>query len=265
MPFLSSLFNHVNSRTVQVLTVILAQIQCVPQRAGPEIHSVFRIWSLPKSCHSQHTAAADRFEGHHFQILYACAHVVPFPGQIARSFCPNSLGQTMYRRSEWRQHVCWIYWEELCRDVVSRPRQGLHCLVRPHLETSLDNLSERCPGWSREGAECAARWICAKLDKANYCWTKTYEECCSDLNWATVHQRHLLLTWCQAYKIITNLDCLRFDNYFCFNQSSTRSHWLTLRCASSRIRYSFFINLPFVWNTTPFNSIFYGVSKLKLF
>ena len=23
-------------------------------------------------------------------------------------------------------------------------------------------------------------------DKANYCWTKTYEECSSDLNWATV-------------------------------------------------------------------------------
>ena len=23
---------------------------------------------------------------------------------------------------------------------------------------------------------------------------QTYEECCSDLNWATVHQRHLLLT-----------------------------------------------------------------------
>ena len=26
-------------------------------------------------CHSQHTAAADRFEGCHFLILYACAHV----------------------------------------------------------------------------------------------------------------------------------------------------------------------------------------------
>ena len=131
--------------------------------------------------------------------------------------------------------------------------------------TSLDNLSERCPGWSREGAECAARWICAKWDKANYCWTKTYEECCSDLNWATVYQRHLLLTCCQAYKIINNLDCLRFDDYFCFNQSSTRSHWLTLRCASSRIRYFLFINLPFIWNTIPFNSTSYGVSKLKLF
>ena len=90
-------------------------------------------------------------------------------------------------------------------------------LVRPHLETC-------SPVWTsyQKGAQddlekvqkCAARWICAKWDKANYCWT-----------------------------IINNLDCLRFDDYFCFNQSSTRSHRLTLCCASSRInayRYSFF-------------------------
>ena len=31
--------NHVNSRTVQVLTVILARIQCVSQRAGPAIRT----------------------------------------------------------------------------------------------------------------------------------------------------------------------------------------------------------------------------------
>ena len=37
-------------------------------------------------------------------------------------------------------------------------------------------------------------------------------KCCSDLHWATVHQRHLLLTRCQAYKIINNPDCLQFDN-----------------------------------------------------
>ena len=101
--------------------------------------------------------------------------------------------------------------------------------------TSLDTLSERCQDDLEKVQKCAARWICAKWDKANYCWTKTYEECRSDLNWATVHQRHLLLTCCQAYKIINNLDCLQFDDYFCFNQSSTRSHRLTLRCASSRI------------------------------
>ena len=118
--------------------------------------------------------------------------------------------------------------------------------------------------------KCAARWICVKWDKANHCWTKTYEECSSDLNWATVHQRHLLLTCCQGYKIINKLNCLQFDNYFCFNQSSTRSHKLTLCCASSRInayRYSFFINLSFLWNTIPFNITSYGEfkSKLKLF
>ena len=117
-------------------------------------------------------------------------------------------------------------------------------LVRPHLKTC-------SPVWTpyqrgvlddlEKVQKSAARWICAKWDNANYCWTKTYEECCSELNWATVHQRHLLLTCCQAYKIVNNMDSLRFEDYFCFNQSCTRSHRLTLCCASSRVnayRYS---------------------------
>ena len=61
--------------------------------------------------------------------------------------------------------------------------------------------------------KCAARWICAKW--SNYCWSKTYEECHSNINWATVHQRHLLLTCCKACKIVNNIDCLWFEDYFC--------------------------------------------------
>ena len=59
-------------------------------------------------------------------------------------------------------------------------------LVRPHLESC-------SPVWSpyQKGAQdalekvqrCAARWICAKWDKANHCWDKTYEDCRSHLNW----------------------------------------------------------------------------------
>ncbi len=62
-------------------------------------------------------------------------------------------------------------------------------LVRPHLETC-------APVWTpyQKGAQddlekvqrYAARGICARWDKENYCWTKTYEECLSQLNWATV-------------------------------------------------------------------------------
>ena len=132
-------------------------------------------------------------------------------------------------------------------------------LVRPHLETC-------SPVWTpyQKGAQdvlekvqrCAARWICARWDKVNFCWSKTSEECLSHLNWVTVRQRHLLLSCCQAFKIINNLDCIRFDDYLRFNKSSTRSHRFTLCCTRSRInafRYSFFINIPFLWNTIPFD------------
>ena len=94
------------------------------------------------------------------------------------------------------------------------------------------------------------------------CWSKTYEECRSQLRWPTVQQRHQLLSGCQTFKIIHNL--------LCFNRSSTRSHSLTLRCTRSRInsfRYSFFVNIPFLWNTIPYdivNSTSYAVFKYKL-
>ena len=111
-------------------------------------------------------------------------------------------------------------------------------LVRPHLETC-------APVWTpyQKGAQDdlekvqrrAARWICTKWDKVSHCWSKTYEECRSQLRWPTVQQRHQLLSCCQTFKITHNLDCLNFDDYLCFNQSSTRSHSLTLHCTRSRI------------------------------
>ena len=78
---------------------------------------------------------------------------------------------------------------------------------------------------------------------------------------------HQLLSCCQTFKIIHNLDCLNFNDYLCFNQSSTRSHSLTLRCTRSRInsfRYFFFVNIPFLWNTISYdivNSTSYAAFK----
>ena len=108
----------------------------------------------------------------------------------------------------------------------------------------------------------------------NYCWTKTYEECCSDLNWATVHQRHLLLACCQGYKIINKLNCLQFDDYFCvlinLLPGLVDLHWIVQVPELTHIDILFlifFINLPFLWNTIPFNivdSTSYGAFKSKL-
>ena len=95
---------------------------------------------------------------------------------------------------------------------VSAKARAYIVLVCLHFETC-------SPVWTpyQRGAQddlekvkkCAPRWICVKWD--NYCWSKTYEECHSDLTWATVHHRHLLLMACK----INNIDCLQFEDYFC--------------------------------------------------
>ena len=45
------------------------------------LHS-FKFTQLVNKSHSQHLVAAVRYEGRRFLMLYACAHVVSFPGQI---------------------------------------------------------------------------------------------------------------------------------------------------------------------------------------
>ena len=50
--------------------------------ATQRLHS-FKFTLVNKS-HSEHSVVAVRCEGRHFLILYACAHVVSFPGQIPR-------------------------------------------------------------------------------------------------------------------------------------------------------------------------------------
>ena len=57
----------------RILTVFLAQNCCLSKRAGPKMLSVFKPWLV-----FQHTAAAARCVGHHFQILCACTQVVSF-------------------------------------------------------------------------------------------------------------------------------------------------------------------------------------------
>ena len=87
------------------------------------------------------------------------------------------------------------------------------------------------------------------------------------------HDRILQLIVCQAFKVIHNLNCLDFHEYLSFNESRTRSHRLSLRPTGSRInsfRYSFFINIPFLWNTLPVDildatSLSTFKSKLKNF
>ena len=128
-------------------------------------------------------------------------------------------------------------------------------LVRPHLEFC-------APVWTLHGIsdqnnfdkvqKSAARWICARRDCSCFQWSKSYDICRAELGWLTILDHHRLLSCSWVYKMIHKLDCLKFEDYFIFNNSSTRSHGFCIRISSSRInafRYSFFINVPSLWNT----------------
>ena len=122
------------------------------------------------------------------------------------------LGQTMYRRSEWRATcacMCSIYLEELCRDVVSRPRPGF---TMPLFASTLSHAHHAVWTLYQKGAQddlekvqkCAARWICAKWDKANYClWGMLF--------WFSLGHSTSETTPANMLSGLQNLNCLRFD------------------------------------------------------
>ena len=119
-----------------------------------------------------------------------------------------------------------------------------------HLLSQLLDFPSTAPNVQKR----AARWICAKWDRSTFCWSKSYEDCRRELKWQTLQQRRHMLSCCQVYKITKQLDCLDFDTYFKYRISVTRSHDGTLVIPSSRInafRYSFFVNVPFLWNSLP--------------
>ena len=109
--------NNDNSKTVQALTLILARNGCSSQCAASQPLSVFIVSNSPWSIKAIHnTVVAVRCEGRHFLMLYACAHVVSFPGQIPRSHC---LGTRLVheRNREWTTRTAGT--------VSSRSGQGL--------------------------------------------------------------------------------------------------------------------------------------------
>lgn len=102
----------------------------------------------------------------------------------------------------------------------------------------------------------ATWYICgAKWNRSFFRWSLPYDECRSQLGWLTVQKRQRLLSCYQTFKIVNNLHCLHTDVYFRFNNSSTRSsHKFTLSIPHSRVnahRYSFLVNISFLWNSVP--------------
>ena len=99
----------------------------------------------------------------------------------------------------------------------------------------------------------AARWVCGVKWNRNSCkWSQSYSSLCQELHWQTLEGRRSYLSNCQVYKSIHKLDAIIFDDYFHFkNYPALRSHHYSLLIPQSRInvfRFSFFINVPHLWN-----------------
>ncbi len=54
----------------------------------------------------------------------------------------------------------------------------------------------------------------AKWCKTNHCWNRSYSNCCQSLSWLSLENRHHLLSCCQTFKIINNLECINFNKYY---------------------------------------------------
>ena len=131
------------------------------------------------------------------------------------------------------------------------------CLVRPHLEYA-------CPVWSpftssnikliESVQRRAAHWICSTWNPQSHQWSKSLDDCISELQWPPLQSRWQFLSLLILYDIWKGRTGINFSDYFEFNTLCTRSHSLTVKVFSSTInafRYCFFVFVEFLWNTIP--------------
>ena len=173
-----------------------------------------------------------------------------------------------------------LSWSKHCKSIISKATRSLNCLRSsmfrcsceakyvayralvhpileyaavvwcPHATGDIKSL-ESLQGW-------AARWICgSRWSPTTSSWTVSTRDCCSQLYLSTLQSRRQYLSVCFLHDIYCKRVPLSFSKYCTFNPaSSTRSHCLSLLPPISTInsrRYSFFVNITFLWNSIPLN------------
>ena len=95
----------------------------------------------------------------------------------------------------------------------------------------------------------AARWIDAKWLVHERKWNVTYTDSLSSLKWLSLANYRLFNTNCLTFRLLHNLYPVLSPH---IQPSTRRNH--RLLCHPSRInsfRYSYFVNVPFLWNDLP--------------
>ena len=110
----------------------------------------------------------------------------------------------------------------------------------------LERIQRRAARWS-----CGSRWNPITLS-----WSKSLEVCLRELLWPTLQLRQQYFSILTLYDILHKRCPLNFSHYCTLSRTSTRTHSLALVPTQSFInayRYSFFVNIAFLWNSIPFN------------
>ena len=145
------------------------------------------------------------------------------------------------------QHLCAPTWNTV-----------LLCghLTNISLDCSIEKVQKR-----------AARWIRGFPWKSDrYGWSCSYSNLCSKLNSMSLEQRRQFLIYCQMFRILHNLDCIKSADYFITKTRTLRSHPYSVIIPHSRtnvFRFSFFINAPNLWHALPHNLV--QLSSFKSF
>ena len=120
----------------------------------------------------------------------------------------------------------------------------------------LSILEYAIPSWSvhtKRNIDCVelvqskgARWVgCSKYIPSSHTWTISSAKCCDQLDWCPLSVRRQSLGLLLLFNIIHCRISLKFDNYFVFSESKTRSHKFSIYCKSSSVsayRYLFFVD-----------------------
>ena len=122
---------------------------------------------------------------------------------------------------------------------------------------SLEHVKHRAACWASGG-----RW-----NPCSYSWSKSSDECITELKWPSIHQHHVYFSICQVHDI---LHCHNFVSHFQLSNASTRSHPLSIQPIQSSINsycYCFLLTTHsyetlFLMLSSGFNSLALSPSSL---
>ena len=110
----------------------------------------------------------------------------------------------------------------------------------------LERIQRRAACWS-----CGSRW-----NPITLFWSKSSKVCLRELLWPTLQLCRQYFSILTLYDILHKRYPLNFGHCCTLSRTSTRTHSLALVSTQSSInayRYSFFVNIAFLWNSIPFN------------